>query len=223
VLTGRPPFARRGKTELACKVVLEDEQPPRPRDSEKLGFTDKVWETLRRCWEKKPSARPSADVVSACLKQAAEAWVVDVPAFLLASEAGIGQVMSLREDQAKDLVNRLDDVCSTVTFDPTSDFEPSFQTLSQIGISRHSGKTYLKYLQRLCGASGVLPASFMLTDGFDDIEAQPFRSCGFADVYRATYKGQPVVAKALKTIALGDLENVHKVSGLIFCAIVQSA
>ena len=92
------------------------------------------------------------------------------------------------------------------------DFDISLQALSQTGISQQSGKTYLKYLQRLCGASGVLPASFMLTDGFDDLESQPFTSGGFADVYKATYKGLPVVAKALKTTSIDDFENVHKVN-----------
>ena len=92
------------------------------------------------------------------------------------------------------------------------DLDISLQTLNQTGISQQSGKTYLKYLQRLCGASGVLPASFMLTDGFDDLESRPFTSGGFADVYKATYKGLPVVAKALKTTSMDDLENVHKVS-----------
>jgi hypothetical protein len=52
----------------------------------------------------------------------------------------------------------------------------------------------------------------MLTDGFDDLESRPFTSGGFADVYKATYKGLPVVAKALKTTSMDDLENVHKVS-----------
>jgi hypothetical protein len=51
----------------------------------------------------------------------------------------------------------------------------------------------------------------MLTEGFDNIETRPFTNGGFADVYKATYKGQLVVAKALKTTAVGDLENVHKV------------
>ena len=110
MLTGTPPFARRGKTELACKVVLENERPPRPRDSKKLGFTDKVWGSLERCWEKWPSARPKIDAVSACLKQAAETWVVDVPAFMLASKAGVEQVMIMKEDQAKDFTDRLDEV-----------------------------------------------------------------------------------------------------------------
>ena len=89
------------------------------------------------------------------------------------------------------------------------------QTLDEIGISQHSGKTYLKYLQKLCGASGVLPASFMLAEGFDNIEPRPFASGGFADVYRATYKGRLVVAKALKTTSMDDLDNVHKVCDLI--------
>jgi hypothetical protein len=225
VLTGTPPFARRGKTELACKVVLEDERPPRPRDSEKLGFSDKIWETLRRCWEKKPSARPSIGVVSARLKRAAETWVVDVPAFMLASRAGVEQVMNLKQDQAKEFADMLDEVRPsrfTQPFNRSSDFDFRFQTLDQIGISQHSGKTYLKYLQKLCGASGVLPTSLRLTEGFDDIEARPLTCGGFVDVYKATYKGLPVVAKALKTTSIDDLENTHKVSGLIFCVIVQS-
>ena len=112
MLTGTSPFARRGKTELACKVVLEDERPPRPRDSEKLGFTDRVWENLGRCWDKKPPARPSVDVVSACLKHAAETGVVDVPAFMLASKAGVDQVMNMKADQAKDFADKLDEVRS---------------------------------------------------------------------------------------------------------------
>ena len=104
------PFASRGKTELARNVVLEDEGPHRLRDSEKLGFTDEVWESLRKCWEKKPSARPPLDAVSACLKRAAETWVPDVLAFMLASEAGVERVMNLKEDQAKDFADKLDEV-----------------------------------------------------------------------------------------------------------------
>lgn len=110
MLTGRSPFARRGKTELACKIVLENERPQRPRDSEKLGFTHKVWEIVQTCWEKNPSARPSVDVVSAYLNQAAETWVAHVPVFMLASKAGVEHVMNLRGGQAKDFASQLDEV-----------------------------------------------------------------------------------------------------------------
>ena len=75
-----------------------------------MGFTDKVWGSLQRCWEKKPSARPTIDVVSACMRQAAETWVVDVPAFMLSSEARGEQVMNTKEDQAKDFADKLDEV-----------------------------------------------------------------------------------------------------------------
>ena len=111
MLTGASPFARKAKAELAYMIVLEDERPPKPIDSENLGFSNDVWETLQRCWEKEPSARPSVDAVSACLKQAAETWVVDVTAFMLASRAGVDQVMNMREDQAKEFADRLDQVC----------------------------------------------------------------------------------------------------------------
>ena len=62
----------------------------------------------------------------------------------------------------------------------------------------------------------------MLTEGFDHIEERPFTCGGFADVYKATYKGQCVVAKALKTTSVENLDNVHKVSGVIFCSIVHT-
>ena len=109
-LTGTRPFASGGKTELACKIVLEHERPPRPRDSEKLGLTDEIWEVLQKCWGKVPPTRPSVDIVSACLKRVAGTWAMDVPAFMLASKAGIDEVMNMKGDQAKDFANKLDEV-----------------------------------------------------------------------------------------------------------------
>jgi hypothetical protein len=88
----------------------------------------------------------------------------------------------------------------------------SFQTLDQIGIGQDSGRVYLKCLQSLCGASGVLPASFILTDGFDDIEERPFASGGSADLYKATYMGRQVVAKTLKAASGYNPEDSYKVS-----------
>ena len=93
-------------------VVLEDERPPRPRDAENLGFTDDVWRTLQMCWEKKPSARPSIDAVSICLKEAVKTWVVDISTFMLTSRAGVEQVMGMREHQAREFADRLIEVRS---------------------------------------------------------------------------------------------------------------
>ena len=70
----------------------------------------------------------------------------------------------------------------------------------------------------------MLPASFILTDGFDNIETRPFASGGFADLYKATHRGKPVVVKALKNACTGDpdSENVRKVSNLICGQILHS-
>jgi len=63
----------------------------------------------------------------------------------------------------------------------------------------------------------------MLTDEFDTIEARPAFAYGLPGMYKATYQGQLVVAKALKTAASDDLENIRRVGGLILCTTVPSA
>ena len=66
-------------------------------------------------------------------------------------------------------------------------------------------------------AFGISPASFMLTEEFDHIEERPRTRGGFVDVYRTTDKGQPEVVSAFEIMSMGNLENVHMVSGVIFC------
>jgi len=115
VLTGRSPFYKRGKTELAFRVAQEDMRPLRPQDSERLGITDSVWDTMVTCWGKKVSARLQIESVITCLTKAARVWAADVPAFLLASEAGITQVMGLKGVEAQEFVDKL---CEVISFDP---------------------------------------------------------------------------------------------------------
>ncbi|KAF9646421.1 kinase-like protein [Thelephora ganbajun] len=107
VLTGRSPFYKRGKSELAYQVVQENMRPLRPQDSERLGITDSVWDTMVTCWDKKVSARLQIESVIACLTKAARVWVAEVPVFLLASEAGIAQVMGLKGEEAQNFVDKL--------------------------------------------------------------------------------------------------------------------
>jgi len=97
-----------------------------------------------------------------------------------------------------------------------------FQILIKSGISQNLGKTYLAYLQRLCGESGALPTSILLTEGFDHIEPQPFMRYGPVAAYRATYKGELVVGKTFRTTSVCHLENIHKVSSWVFSTIMQS-
>ena len=67
------------------------------------------------CWGEKVSARLQIEVVIKCLAQASKVWVSDVPAFLLASEAGITRVMSLRDEEAQ---NFMDNLYKVTHFDP---------------------------------------------------------------------------------------------------------
>ena len=107
MLTGRSPFYKRAKAELAYQVVRENKRPLRPQDSERLGITDSVWDMMVTCWDKKVSARLQIESVIQCLTKAARVWVADVPAFLLASEAGIARVMALRGEEAQIFVDKL--------------------------------------------------------------------------------------------------------------------
>ena len=59
------------------------------------------------CWDKSVSPRLQIESVITCLTRASRVWVADVPAFLLASEAGISQVMGLKGNEAQKFVDEL--------------------------------------------------------------------------------------------------------------------
>ena len=107
MLTGRSPFQKRARSELAYQVVQENRRPLRPQDSERLGITDAVWDMIGNCWDKKVSARLQIESVIHCLTKATREPAADVPAFLLASEAGIAQVMGLKGEEAQNFVDQL--------------------------------------------------------------------------------------------------------------------
>ena len=110
MLTGAPPFASRQKPELACQVVLEGKRPPRPISSEGLGITNDIWNLLELCWAKDASSRPVINHVVGCLKLAAKHWTADATAFLLASEAGVREVMNMEHEKAQKIADELDKV-----------------------------------------------------------------------------------------------------------------
>ena len=107
MLTGRPLSYKRSGMMLVYGIIQENERPLRPQDSERLGITDSVWAMMVTCWDKKVSARLQIESVITCLTKAARVWTADVPVFLLASEAGIAQVMSLKGNEAQKFVDEL--------------------------------------------------------------------------------------------------------------------
>lgn len=110
VLTGVPPFAGRQKPELACEVALEGKRPPRPNNSESLGITNEIWGLLELCWVKDVSSRPTICHVMHCLEGVAKNWTADSIAFLLASEAGVQEVMKMELERAQKIADDLDEV-----------------------------------------------------------------------------------------------------------------
>ena len=211
MLTGRSPFYKRAKAELAYQVVQENKRPLRPQDSERLGITDSLWDTMVTCWDKKVSARLQIESVIQCLTKAARVWAADVPAFLLASETGIAQVMSLKGEEAQNFVDKLYKVIfskpQTLVLNPDAEG----QTLDLTEINSPCWKTYLTRLKALCDASGVLPTSLMLSGDLGDAGTRPMSSNNSANVHKATYRGRAVAVKALKARHTQTQDDVHKV------------
>ena len=132
MLTGAPPFANRKKSEVAFNVAIEGKRPPRPNNSKNLGITDDIWKLLELCWSKNPSSRPEVSRVAGHLKGAVKHWRADATSFLLASEAGVQEVMGMEPEKAQKIADDIDKVGShRPRTRPGSDRGPRPSTLSE--------------------------------------------------------------------------------------------
>jgi hypothetical protein len=75
-------------------------------------------------------------------------------------------------------------------------------------------KKCLRALRKICGSSGTLPNSYIISDGLEKIDEYAFTSGGFADVWRGTYNNKKVAIKAFRIFAARDLVQVKKVSAI---------
>ena len=121
VLTGAPPFANREKQDLACRVVLSDERPSRPSNSESLGITNEIWSLLEICWAKDVALRPTSNHVVRCLKGAVKGWTADPATFLAGNKAGVQEVMNMDHERAQKFADELDKVCDSVNVEFVGD------------------------------------------------------------------------------------------------------
>ena len=78
VLTRQAPFPLLSKYAAIGKVI-RGERPERPQGAERRWFTDYVWAMLGRCWEPKPSDRPSVEDVLQHLEMASIFWTTPPP------------------------------------------------------------------------------------------------------------------------------------------------
>ena len=97
--------------ELACQVVLEGKRPRRPSNSKGLGITDEIWDLLELCWARDASSRPVVNHVVRHLGLAAERWTADAAEFLLASEAGVQELMYMESEKQQKIADEIDKVC----------------------------------------------------------------------------------------------------------------
>ena len=67
VLTGLSPFHHLGPFAVVI-AVREGEHPKRPPHEESPGFSDRLWELSLQCWDRSPSARPTAQELLHCLQ-----------------------------------------------------------------------------------------------------------------------------------------------------------
>ena len=73
VLTGRRPFYHLGQYAVVI-AILHGERPRKPLNAGSLGFSERLWRLVVRCWDKSPSARPTAQDLLRCLQDAPPIW-----------------------------------------------------------------------------------------------------------------------------------------------------
>lgn len=73
-------------------------------------------------------------------------------------------------------------------------------------------------LRQLCGHTGSLPSSYILSAGIlQKLHDQHSASGGFADVWLGCYEDQNVALKAFRLYDQDNLQIVRKVNGSLFC------
>ena len=72
VLSGQPPFPSDSVWVVMGKVT-KGKHPGRPRGSERVWFTDDLWEMLKQCWSPQPKDRPNVQAVLGCLERVSTA------------------------------------------------------------------------------------------------------------------------------------------------------
>ena len=73
------------------------------------------------------------------------------------------------------------------------------------------GRKARRLLIKLSEASEIIPASVLIR-GLSLIESQPVSGGGFADIYRAMYRGQEVALKHLRVRQDQDSQNIRRVN-----------
>ena len=85
------------------------------------------------------------------------------------------------------------------------------ETLDIVPLDTESFRKCLRALRKVCGHTGLLPSSYMLSAEVEKAVSLPDAQGGHSDVYRGTYNGAFVVIKELRTTLSDDEGLVKKV------------
>jgi hypothetical protein len=69
----------------------------------------------------------------------------------------------------------------------------------------------MRAMPKLCAAHGMLPSSYILTDGLEVIGDKAYKFGGFADIWKGRFEGRNVAIKALRVYATNNLGKIKKV------------
>ena len=74
VLCGYHPYVEIQSDLLVVNAIMEGVRPEEPEEMANLGFSNELWEIVKRCWLEDHSARPGVQDILSCLNDAAALW-----------------------------------------------------------------------------------------------------------------------------------------------------
>jgi len=131
-------------------------------------------------------------------------------------------MLELSEEDARLFIEIIDKVRFFRTLFGTSSliFCLGVKALRDARLEPELRRIALGVLRRICGRLGHLPESYLLSDKFD-LSGMPRASGGFADVWKAEFRGEVKVAiKCLRVSDVDDKARIRKV-GKQSCAFLS--
>ena len=121
-------------------------------------------------------------------------------------------ILALSEEDAKLFIEIIDRVCFSGSFLGACSlvFSLGVKAFRAARLEPELRELGFSVLRRLCGKTGYLPESYLLSHKFD-LSGLPRASGGFADVRVGVFKGKNVAVKSLRVSETDNKERIRKV------------
>ena len=121
-----------------------------------------------------------------------------------------GPVLCLQGDDLVSLVDYLDTVRRPAALPHATSFT-SAQALGVLSSSSSAFRVSLRELRKICGAGGILPTSYPISNDHLMVDSTPFAEGGYGDVYGGTFGGSRVCVKRTRVYIRDGPEKAVKV------------